>query len=92
MLSQLLEIVMLVAFGAAWPASLLKSYRSRTAKGKSLAFLLIISFGYLCGMASKFASGNVNYVVLFYAVNIVLVLTDAGLYFRNRRLDRAART
>ncbi len=90
MLSELLEVAMVVAFGAAWPASILKSWRSRTAKGKSIVFLSIVSFGYACGIASKFSSGAVNYVVVFYAINLVFVLTDMALYFRNQRLDRLA--
>lgn len=90
MLAELLEVVMVVAFGAAWPASLLKSHRSRTAKGKSLSFLVIVAFGYASGIASKFAGGNVSYVVVFYAINLLFVLTDMLLYFRNQRLDRAA--
>ena len=39
LLPGLLESAMLVAFGAAWPANIIKSLKSRTAKGKSLAFL-----------------------------------------------------
>ncbi len=87
MLAELFEVAMVLSFGAAWPASILKSIRTRTARGKSLAFMIIISFGYLCGIVSKFASGNVNYVVIFYVINLLAVATDLVLYFRNRRLD-----
>ncbi len=90
MLSELLEVVMIIAFGAAWPASIVKSYRSRTTKGKSIAFVLIISFGYICGIASKFVSGNVNFTVVFYMINLLFTSTDVCLYIRNLRLDRAA--
>lgn len=90
MWAQLLEVAMLLAFGAAWPASILKSYRSRTAKGKSIGFLLLVSFGYLCGMCSKFVSGHVTYVVIFYAINLLAVAVDIVLYFRNRHLDSLA--
>ncbi len=91
MIAELLEVAMLISFGAAWPVSILKSYRVRTAKGKSLMFLLIICFGYMCGIASKFAADRVNYVVAFYCLNLVAVLIDVGLYARNNRLDRLAR-
>ncbi|MDR3164685.1 MAG: hypothetical protein LBU13_03825 [Synergistaceae bacterium] len=47
-----LETVMLLCFGAAWPASILKSWRSRTARGKSLFFLLIILTGYAAGITN----------------------------------------
>ena len=87
MLAELLEMAMVIAFGAAWPASILKSYRSRTAKGKSIAFLLIVAVGYLCGIGSKFAANSVSYVVVFYILNLLAVSTDILLYFRNRRLD-----
>ena len=32
---ELLEIIMLICFGASWPISVAKSYKARTAKGKS---------------------------------------------------------
>ena len=91
MVTEFLEAAMLLAFGAAWPASILKSYRSRTAKGKSLFFLCIVEFGYLCGIASKFASDReVSFVVAFYFLNLAAVAIDIGFYFRNRRLDALA--
>ena len=89
-MAELLEIAMVLAFGAAWPAAIMKSVRSRTAKGKSVAFLLIVAFGYLCGIASKFVGGNVNYVLAFYILNLSAVSIDIGLYIRNRSLDAAA--
>ena len=90
MLAEILEVAMLLSFGAAWPASILKSWRSRTARGKSIMFLLIVNFGYLCGIGAKIAGNNVSYVVIFYIINICAVSTDCILYFRNRRLDRLA--
>ena len=89
-MSELLETAMVLSFGAAWPTSILKSLRSRTAKGKSIMFLFIIAFGYLCGVMSKFVAGNVSYVVVFYIINLLAVSIDIGLYFRNRRLDAMA--
>lgn len=89
--AEILEAMMILAFGAAWPASILKSYRSRTAKGKSLFFLLLVEFGYTCGIASKFVTGNkVSFVVVFYFLNLAAVGIDVALYFRNRRLDALA--
>lgn len=89
--AEILEVAMLLSFGAAWPASIAKSLRSRTAKGKSVAFLLIIALGYVAGIAAKFAGGRVNYVVAFYFVNLAAVLLDTAIWFRNRRLDAEAR-
>lgn len=89
-LAELLEVGMVLSFFAAWPASIMKSYRSRTAKGKSLAFLLIIEFGYLCIIASKIIGNNVTYVLVFYCMNLCTVGIDVALYFRNRKLDMLA--
>ena len=86
-MAELLEAFMVVGFGISWPASIVKSYRARTAQGKSLLFLCMILFGYACGIASKLASGSITYVFVFYVLNLLMVGTDIILYFRNRRLD-----
>ena len=85
---QLFEIGMLVCFGLSWPFNITKSIRSRTAKGKSILFEFMIIVGYLFGVAGKLISGNINYVLAFYALDILLVSTDLILSFRNRRLDK----
>ena len=46
----ILETLMLVCFGAAWPLSIVKSWRARTARGKSLGFLAVILLGYAAGL------------------------------------------
>ena len=84
------EILMLLCFGASWPVNLAKAWRAKTAKSTSLPFLLLIEFGYFCGVAAKFIGGNVNYVLAFYFLNIVVVLLNILVYFRNRRIDLAA--
>jgi len=96
-MSELLEITMIVSFGASWPLNVLKSYRARTAKGKSLGFLCLILFGYMAGIASKLLNGVYMasfaekwYVLFFYVLNFLMVGTDLLLYFRNRKLDREA--
>jgi hypothetical protein len=91
LLAQILEVMMVLSFGAAWPANILKSLKAKTTEGKSLAFLLIVEFGYICGIASKFITGSVNYVVFFYILNFVMVFTDIVIYMRNRRLDSKKR-
>lgn len=86
-ITSILEILMLVSFGFAWPSSIYKSYTSRTAKGKSLSFLLILLFGYICGIINKIIQGN--YLVLtFYILDFIMVSIDTCLYFRNRKLDK----
>ena len=87
-MAQMLEVIMLCCFGVSWPFNIAKSIRSRTAKGKSCVFEICVIVGYLCGLAGKFLSGNVTYVVVFYLVDILMVATDLVLTLRNRRLDR----
>ncbi|MCQ2085260.1 MAG: hypothetical protein MJZ21_03835 [archaeon] len=82
------EILMLLCFAASWPFNIRKSYKSRTALGKSIAFEIIIEIGYFCGIAAKFLNDKVDFVIAFYVLDICLVATDMVLYFRNRKLDR----
>ena len=94
-MAEILEVVMIVSFGASWPLNVLKSYKARTAKGKSLSFLCLIFFGYIAGIASKLmneaymaAFAQKWYVLFFYVLNLVMVGIDLVLYFRNRALDK----
>ncbi len=94
-MAEILEIIMILSFGASWPMNVIKSYKARTAKGKSLAFMLLIFFGYIAGIASKFANeaymasfSQKWYVLFFYFLNIFMVSLDIILYFRNKRLDK----
>lgn len=79
---------MLVCFGISWPFNIAKSLRSRTAKGKSVIYEILVVVGYFFGLAAKIILGDVNYVMIFYIVDILMVTTDIILTFRNRRLDR----
>lgn len=89
MLPELLEIFMIVSFGFSWPLNVIKSYKARTTKGKSLAFLVLIFFGYICGIASKLLAPSFKwYVLFFYVLNIVMVGIDLILYVRNYKLDK----
>ena len=97
-MSELLEIVMIVSFGASWPLNVIKSYKARTAKGKSVAFLCLIFFGYIAGITSKFLNETYMnsfaqkwYVLFFYFLNLIMVGIDLILYFRNRSLDKKNR-
>ncbi len=93
-MSEILEIIMIVSFGASWPMNVIKSYKTRSAKGKSLMFLLLIFFGYIAGIASKLINQTYMaqfsskwYVLIFYFLNLFMVGADLLLYFRNKRLD-----
>jgi hypothetical protein len=90
-MSELLEIFMVVSFGASWPFNVIKSYRARTTKGKSLQFLVLIFFGYICGIISKLTAESFKwYVLFFYVLNLIMVGVDLLLYIRNSKLDKAA--
>ena len=81
------EIAMLVCFGAAWPFSLCRSFRSRTNAGKSLFFLGVVFLGYVSGILHKIFFSP-DPVIWLYALNGIMVGGDIALYFRNRRIDR----
>ena len=95
-MSEILEIIMIVSFGFSWPMNVIKSYKARTTKGKSISFLLLIFFGYIAGIASKFTNSAYMadfeqkwYVLFFYFLNILMVSADILIYFRNLRIDAA---
>lgn len=89
-MSELLEIIMVVSFGMSWPMNVIKSYKTRTTKGKSLGFLILIFFGYICGIASKLLAPEFKwYVLFFYILNFIMVGADLVLYWRNYKLDKS---
>ena len=87
-MSEILEIIMVVSFGISWPLNVIKSYQARSTKGKSLWFLVLIFFGYICGITSKLTADSYKwYVLFFYVLNFVMVGVDLLLYWRNYRLE-----
>ena len=96
-MAEILEILMIVSFGASWPLNVIKSYKARTTKGKSIVFLCLIFFGYIAGITSKLvnpaymdAFASKWYVLFFYVLNLIMVGTDLVLYARNYSLDKKA--
>ena len=94
-MAEILEIVMILSFGASWPLNVRKSFRARTTQGKSIAFLCLIFAGYIAGIASKLCNESYMasfaqkwYVLFFYVLNMIMVGVDIALYIRNYRLDR----
>ncbi|TGE33550.1 PQ-loop domain-containing transporter [Desulfosporosinus sp. Sb-LF] len=80
------EIIMLLCFGAAWPLSIYKSYKSKSSRGKSASFLVVILLGYVAGILNKFFY-NFDNVIYLYALNMIMVATDLVLYIKNRRFE-----
>ena len=89
-MEQVFEVLMIVCFGVSWPFNIAKSWKAKTAKGKSLLFEVFILLGYICGIAGKFITGNVSYVLVAYVINAVLVAVDILLTLRNMALDKMA--
>lgn len=82
------ESIMLICFGLSWPLNVIKAYRARTTQGTSLPFILLIITGYIAGITAKLISGQLNYVLIVYLLNLVIVLLNVVVYFRNLSLDK----
>ena len=87
-MGSILETVMLVCFGFSWPLNVIKAYRAKTAKGTSLPFILLIITGYIAGIFAKLISGQINYVLIAYILNLAIVSLNVIVYFRNVSLDK----
>lgn len=87
-----LESFMLLCFAAAWPASIHRSWTSRTRKGKSLFFMLIIVLGYISGIVRVLLRDDGGFMLVPYTFNTTLVLIDIVLYYRNYRIDEGKAT
>lgn len=81
------EVGMLLCFGASWPFSIYKTWKTGTCGGKSLIFLTLVLVGYLCGIAHKILF-NRDWVILFYLLNAAMVLTDLMLCLLYSRRER----
>jgi hypothetical protein len=93
--AEICETLMIVCFGLSWPLSVYKSWKSRTAKGKSLQFEIFIWIGYVFGITKnfvKFFNGTDGWVFylgwVFYFINFIMITVDMILYFRNTKLDK----
>lgn len=87
-MSSVLETIMLICFGLSWPINLRKAYLARTAKGTRLFFILLIITGYIAGILAKLVSGQINYVLIAYFINLIMVSCNLIVYFRNTALDK----
>ena len=87
-MGSILETVMLVCFGFSWPLNVIKAYKAKTAKGTSLPFVLLIITGYIAGISAKLISGQINYVLIAYMLNLAIVSLNIVVYFRNVSLDK----
>lgn len=88
MIGEILEATMIILFGISWPISVYKSLKAKTAKGKSILFLSFILVGYFVGILGKIITNNINWVFIFYCINITFVSIDFIIYFINLKRDK----
>ena len=87
-IGHLFEALMLVCFGFSWPLNVIKAYKARSAKGTSLAFIILIITGYVAGITAKVINHQLNYVLAVYFLNLAIVMSNLVVYFRNTALDK----
>lgn len=81
----LLEAGMMVCFGASWPFQVVKTYKSKEVKGKSIHFLWLVEIGYVLGMLHHILYAP-DTVIYLYLLNFILVGTDMILYYKYKKL------
>ena len=81
------EFLMLCCFGFSWPFSIMKSIRSKSTKGKSLVFMLLVMCGYVFGIIHKLLY-NFNWVIWAYVALLSLGGVDVVLYAINRQREK----
>lgn len=86
-ISPILETIMLICFGFSWPANVIKNVQARSAKNMSLPFILLIISGYIAGILAKVLSHQINYVLIVYILNLLIVSVNVFIYFRNKKID-----
>ncbi len=86
----LFEAIMLICFGLSWPVSIAKSVRTKVVSGKSAAFMVIVCVGYLSGIVHKLLFSR-DWVIVLYALNMVMVVIDLILYYRYLPLTKSCR-
>ncbi len=87
----LMEGLMLLCFGLAWPVANMRMLHRRQAEGKGLVFTAIILCGYLAGAASKLLGEVLDPVFWLYVLNLVAVGMNLGLQWHFGRRARPAR-
>ena len=77
------EIAMLVCFGAGWPISVLKMWRTKVSLGKSSLFVGIVMVGYACGIVHKLLF-DLDIVIALYIFNMAFVSIDLAMTIKYR--------
>jgi len=69
------EMLMLFCFGVSWPVAIWKTYKTKTAHGKSFKFLFFVLSGYVFGIIHKVLY-NMDFVTILYAINLMNVFIE----------------
>ncbi len=78
------EITMLVCFGASWPFSVHKTWKTKNVAGKSAVFLSLVIIGYAAGIVHKLIY-KPDPVLWLYVLNALMVSADLALWSKYRR-------
>jgi len=92
----LLEAIMLLCFGVAWPIATMKMLRTGQAEGKRLGFMMMIWTGYMAGAVSKIVAAETPDISLapvfwLYLLNSVTVGFNGWLQWHLPRRARQAK-
>lgn len=88
LVSEFLELGMLVAFGCSWPFAIWRTLKAKRVEGKSPHFMCIVIVGYLFGISAHLVEGTKLWLCGVYLLDMTLVLTDLILYFHYTRKNR----
>lgn len=83
------EFVMLICFGLSWPISVYKSIKTKSTKGKSVFFIFAVIVGYVSGIIGKIVNNSINYVLILYCFNLLVVTLDLAIYFVNKHHENS---
>lgn len=87
-MAEIFETVMLACFGFSWPMSVYKNIKSKTAKSMSFGFIVMITVGYIAGIVAKITENRINYVLIIYIINLIMVGANLIVYFINKGYDK----
>ena len=89
-MGSIFESIMLICFGLSWPLSLIKNIKAKSAKNMSLQFTLLIITGYIAGISAKIIGHKINYVLVIYLLNLIIVSANVVVYYINKGYDQKA--
>ena len=81
------ELGMVVCFGISWPINVIKSIRTKSTVGKSIAFSVVVFVGYILGIIHKLKYSR-DFVLYAYILNLTMVSIDIVVYILNYRRDK----